>query len=84
MVDTLSLEISINLMFFLERNFQELLFQTNYFRKPLIDQEYSCFHRFFFLNFEIIYSKSASLVIECKKIRIGFWSIPYKQRYLLV
>lgn len=68
MVNTLSLEISVNLMFFLKRNFQELLFQTNYFRKPLIDQEYSCFHRFFFLNFEIIYSKSASLVIECKKL----------------
>lgn len=49
MVDTLSLEISVNLMFFLKRNFQELLFQTNYFRKPLIDQEISCFHRFFFL-----------------------------------
>lgn len=67
MVDTLSLEISVNLMFFLERNFQELLFQTNYFRKPLIDQEISCFQIFFF-NFEIIYSKSASLVIECKKL----------------
>lgn len=47
MVDILSLEISINLMFFLERNFQELLFQTNYFRKPLIDKNILVFIDFF-------------------------------------
>lgn len=49
MVDTLSLEISVNLMFFLEIISKNFCFRLIILESLLIDEEISCFHRFFFL-----------------------------------